>query len=134
LWSLMHLKNILDRLQQHTKFQVNWSNTCNFTRSTFMFFTQQETKFWDEPGAGQVSVGPMVPWTKMMLFNGRLKVDWWTLKEMGKQCEVASTLHQRVSLWKFPTLCQTNTFTHRSSNFTLSSSFKQNSRSFLIFF
>jgi hypothetical protein len=79
LWSLLHLRNILDRLQ-HPKFQLNWSNTCNFTRSFYVFYIARSKMLrwaWSRPGL-------MVPWAKMMLFNGRFKMDWWTLKEMGK--------------------------------------------------
>jgi hypothetical protein len=55
-------------------------------QEAFMFFYIARSKIlrwvWSRPGL-------MVPWAKMMLFNGRFKLDWWTLKEMAKQCGVA---------------------------------------------
>ncbi len=63
-------KIALDTLYQHTKFQLNWSNTCNFM-ANFMFFPYQEEIFWDESRASQ---GQMDLWFRQItLWNFQFK-------------------------------------------------------------
>ncbi len=69
---MIHLKIALGTLYHHTKFQLNWSNTCNFM-ANFMFFPYQEAVFWDESKASQESDGPIVSWTKMISINSSIR-------------------------------------------------------------